>query len=382
MANPPELNVSGLPNASPEESAATSSPARGREMRTNLLSKLRSPPLVHAWEFWHDRQDRSGSKGDRGSSDNQQPDPMDLPMGQQDNDTHLPEPSRLSEAGKYEDRLKHLASITDVRSFWSTFNNFDTSAMPLRDSIHLFHRGVKPVWEDPRNARGGSWTFRVPKDRAAEFWKEINMMAIGEQLQAAVSQDSSRTSFRDDICGISLSVRFTSILVQVWNRDGDHEHGIRRILDTVLDNLPEQLRPKDTQYYYKKHSEHAGFSTVAAKGAGGSGGSFKFNSPEQKQQDRRQHEDPKLNAGLHTGPYDEGDVRARMSAPGQGPSVRKGATFVSQGEALQDVEKTLERMDDAMKKVGAKDGRQNDSDGGEQQDISGFEGFVPKPAGM
>ncbi|KAL9086467.1 MAG: hypothetical protein Q9165_007083 [Trypethelium subeluteriae] len=82
-------------------------------------------------------------------------------------------------------------------------------------------------------------------------------MAIGEKLQAAV--ESNRKTFVDDICGVSLSVRFTSVLFQVWNRDGNHKAAIDRLLETVIQELPEELRPKDGTYYYKKHDEHAGY---------------------------------------------------------------------------------------------------------------------------
>ncbi|GAM88995.1 hypothetical protein ANO11243_070290 [Dothideomycetidae sp. 11243] len=218
MATIPRLNVQEVSPTTDEAGMNASPIARGKEMRANLLSKLRPPPLVHSWDFWHDRQDQA----------------------------------------KYEDRLRHMSEISDVRAFWSTFNNFDVTALQLRDSVHLFHRGVKPVWEDPRNTRGGSWTFRVPKDKAAAFWKEVCMLAIGEQLQAAVESD--RKTFRDDICGVSFSVRFTSALVQVWNRDAEHQLGVDRILSTVLEGLPEELKPKETSYYYKKHAEHKGFN--------------------------------------------------------------------------------------------------------------------------
>jgi len=70
----------------------------------------------------------------------------------------------------------------------------------------------------------------------------------------------SRVAFIDDICGISLSVRFTSTLVTIWNRDADHSSGVQKILEVVLNNLSPELQPKnDSGYYYKKHSEHAGF---------------------------------------------------------------------------------------------------------------------------
>lgn len=237
MANPPRLQVSGLPGLQAEEAAATTSPARGAEMLNFLQSRLqknRAPPLVHGWDFWHDRQDRA-------------PNPA----------------SHDSAPGTYEDRLEPLAHINDVRQFWSVFNNFDVAQLKLRDSVHLFHKGVKPVWEDPRNARGGSWTFRVPKSQAGDFWKEICMMAIGEQLQSAV-EDPARQTFRDDICGVSLGVRFNSMLVQIWNRDGSHEAGIERIVQTVLDGISEEMKPREGSYYYKKHNEHAGFANPQA----------------------------------------------------------------------------------------------------------------------
>lgn len=83
-------------------------------------------------------------------------------------------------------------------------------------------------------------------------------MAIGEQLQAAV--ESERTTFRDDICGVSLGVRFNSMLIQIWNRDGEHKEGVEGILRTVTENLSQELKPKEGSYYYKKHNEHAGFT--------------------------------------------------------------------------------------------------------------------------
>ncbi|KAI9667362.1 MAG: hypothetical protein M1821_000177 [Bathelium mastoideum] len=234
MANPPKIATGNLPTLSEDAASATSSPARGKEMRTNLLGKLRPPPLVHAWEFYHDRQDR---KKPMNQDDSVSPDSQAQP--------------------NYEHRLVKLTDIADVGDFWKTFNNFDITILPLRDSIHLFHKGVKPVWEDKRNEKGGSWTFRVPKALASEFWQEICLMAIGERLQASV--ETERKTFRDDICGVSLSVRFTSILIQIWNRDGNHQEGIDKILKKVLDELPDELKPKEGTYYYKRHEEHAGY---------------------------------------------------------------------------------------------------------------------------
>ena len=61
---------------------------------------------------------------------------------------------------------------------------------------------------------------------------------------------------------MSFSVRFTSININIWNRDGNHENGINKVLEVVLANLPPELAPKESSYYYKKHSDHAGFSSM------------------------------------------------------------------------------------------------------------------------
>ena len=179
MANAPRITTSNLPPLTEDAASAASSPARGKEMRQNLLGKLRPPPLVHAWEFYHDRQDRKKTS----SSEN----------------VEKPVSSNGEDQPNYEDRLVKLNDITDVRDFWETFNNFDISVLPLRDSIHLFHKGVKPVWEDKRNVDGGSWTFRVPKAQAPDFWKEICLMAIGEKLQAAVETTRKGKHFCNSI---------------------------------------------------------------------------------------------------------------------------------------------------------------------------------------
>jgi hypothetical protein len=81
---------------------------------------------------------------------------------------------------------------------------------------------------------------------------------VGVLLQI-LSAANAWTAFIDDICGVSLSVRFTSSLVQIWNRDGEHTEGIQNILKAVLEELPPEIQLRDHQYYYKKHSEHSAF---------------------------------------------------------------------------------------------------------------------------
>lgn len=81
------------------------------------------------------------------------------------------------------------------------------------------------------------------------------MMAIGENLQEVVEKG-------DDICGVSCSVRFNSHLIMVWNRDGDNQKSIDKILERVMECLPEELKPQPQNYYYKKHKAHKAYGAT------------------------------------------------------------------------------------------------------------------------
>jgi len=225
----PVLSTSNLPTASAEEQAATASPARGTAMLNSIFKSVRVPEFRHKWMFW-------AEKG-------QQATPKD----------------KSAQSEEYASRPKALGDqIISVKEFYQHFNNIPVDSLKLRDSIHLFHLGVKPVWEDPRNTRGGAWYFKIPKDIAAQFWHEMCLLAVGDVLQGAV--ETKRDSFNDDICGISYSVRWNAVQIAIWNRDADNEAGKEKLLKTILAKLSDELQPKkEDSYWYKAHREHKGF---------------------------------------------------------------------------------------------------------------------------
>jgi hypothetical protein len=153
----PVLSTTSLPQATPEEQSATASPARGTAMLNSIFKSVRVPEFRHKWMFWAEK-------------------------GQQAPAKDKPAPSE-----EYASRPKPLGDqIISVKEFYQHFNNIPVESLKLRDSIHLFHLGVKPVWEDPRNTRGGAWYFKIPKDQAAQFWHEMCLLAVGDGLQGAV----------------------------------------------------------------------------------------------------------------------------------------------------------------------------------------------------
>ncbi|KAK0508040.1 hypothetical protein JMJ35_009929 [Cladonia borealis] len=184
----------------------------------------------HSWNFWHDKHAASGD---------------------------------------YEGRLTLMQEdIDNIKLFWQVINSFPFERLGYKDSVHFFKKGVKPVWEDPRNVNGGAWNFRVPKEKTDEFWKELLVLAVGETFHDVlqnVPNVPQGVPKRDDICGLSLSIRYGNNLISIWHRDGTNEKSVEGIKTVILEKLSPQLIPQSNYIYHKIHASHPGFDEAIAK---------------------------------------------------------------------------------------------------------------------
>jgi hypothetical protein len=143
----------GLTSANSANSAAS---ATRRSLHQNIIGKLRPLPFQYHWTVWYDKH---------------------------------------SDSRSYDNRLYILhEDVADIATFYRVYNNYPWDKVRLRDTVHIFRKGVKPVWEDPENLNGGSWTFRVPKSKSQAFFHEIAILCISNELQAVVESGTYRRS--------------------------------------------------------------------------------------------------------------------------------------------------------------------------------------------
>ncbi|KFA75479.1 hypothetical protein S40288_01243 [Stachybotrys chartarum IBT 40288] len=225
MAERPQLFTRGL--AGPAPGSELNSPAEQRGDATRaFLKTMRPMPTQHYWTVYFDRQQ--------------------------------PKDPKQGDGEAYNAQLEQLGpQIESVQDFWRYNNNTPVEHIKMRESIYLFKAGFKPIWEDRRNINGGSWTFRVPKNIGPDVWTRVQLLAIGEKLQSVLDDD-------DQLCGVGLSVRFNSHLISVWHRESSKQNSVDAILACIMEELPAELRPKTDNYFYKKHSDHAGFKAPPA----------------------------------------------------------------------------------------------------------------------
>lgn len=72
---------------------------------------------------------------------------------------------------------------------------------------------------------------------------------------------------RDHVLGVSFSPRLYVVNISVWTKNGTHQSSIDRLQRTILERLSPDLRPgSEAEYYYKKHSEHGGWTEAVQAG--------------------------------------------------------------------------------------------------------------------
>lgn len=70
-----------------------------------------------------------------------------------------------------------------------------TALNPFRE-LSLFKKGIRPMWEDPANSKGGQWLIRLRKNQIDRAWEDICMAMLGEQFMVD-----------DEICGVVLTTK-------------------------------------------------------------------------------------------------------------------------------------------------------------------------------
>lgn len=101
-------------------------------------------------------------------------------------------------ATDYSKSLHVVGRCASVQQWWSLYSHLirPTALKPYRE-LSLFKQGIKPMWEDPANSKGGQWVIRLRKNKIERAWENVCMAMLGEQFLVG-----------DEICGIVLQTKY------------------------------------------------------------------------------------------------------------------------------------------------------------------------------
>ncbi|KIK63901.1 hypothetical protein GYMLUDRAFT_71371 [Collybiopsis luxurians FD-317 M1] len=199
------------------------------------ILKEEEHPLQFSWTMYHDAKSKSFPYTPAPNSAN--PAGAAPPLIPKDKETAAanstsnsptadqPFPHVPAESTDYEANLTVIGTFTTVEQFCRYFNWLKSPSMLDRSTnsnYHLFKSNIKPMWEDPANAKGGKWviTMRNQPQLLDQCWAWLAMALVGEELEEG----------GDEVCGAVVSLRSKVDRIQVWIRSrGEKEGEVERI---------------------------------------------------------------------------------------------------------------------------------------------------------
>jgi translation initiation factor 4E len=167
-------------NGHPAEDEAAAAPAPAPAHSGTLH------PLEFEWTFWYDKRPAAGKR-------------------------------MKGEQESYENNLRPIGTFGTVEDFWRYYNHLvKPSRLEINSNYHFFKEGIKPMWEDSANSKGGKWvlTFR-DKSLLDMCWENVVLGLVGETLD-----------MEDEITGAVVSRRKAGDRIAIWNRSKDNEAAI------------------------------------------------------------------------------------------------------------------------------------------------------------
>uniref|UniRef100_A0A1B6HUS2 eIF-4F 25 kDa subunit n=1 Tax=Homalodisca liturata TaxID=320908 RepID=A0A1B6HUS2_9HEMI len=159
----------------------------------------------------------------------------------------------------WEENQREIISFETVEDFWSLYNHIKL-ASELRHGCDysLFKKGIRPMWEDTSNVKGGRWLISLDKKQREHeldsFWLETLLCMIGEAFD----------DHGDEVCGAVVNVRNKGDKIAVWTSDASRSNcdGVIAIGKKLKERL--RIGPK-VQIGYQVHKDTMEKSSSVAR---------------------------------------------------------------------------------------------------------------------
>jgi len=134
-------------------------------------------------------------------------------------DSHL---KKGLHADEYLKSVKQAGTFQNLPTFWSCWNEA-LQLCNLGDgsdvNYHLFKQGIKPIWEDPKNNKGGKFVIITPRSNSLET-------TVKQWVSLMLTILLGEWGLEDEICGAVLSVRSWGNVFSIWNRNARNKDKI------------------------------------------------------------------------------------------------------------------------------------------------------------
>ncbi len=115
--------------------------------------------------------------------------------------------------------LNSYKNIFNVKTIEETIAISEAFTSRLVNNCMLFvmRKGITPLWEDPKNRKGGCFSYKVNNKNVYECWKKLTYSLVGESL-------STNNKLQESINGITISPKKNFCIIKIWLNNCDFQN--------------------------------------------------------------------------------------------------------------------------------------------------------------
>jgi hypothetical protein len=134
----------------------------------------------------------------------------------------------------------------------------DKLNLDMNDYI-IMRAGIEPVWEDPKNTNGGTFTIKISHKYGYDLWKRLIMHTLGETLTRQMSDiNGIGVSYISDAHNLSSGGNDaeTYTYIKIW--DGKPNRSHEDFLGILPIEIMEIIKDSSTKYTPNQTKKHFG----------------------------------------------------------------------------------------------------------------------------
>ena len=82
--------------------------------------------------------------------------------------------------------------------------------------LFVMREGITPMWEDPKNRKGGSFSYKISNKYVPDIWKHLFYLLCGESL-------CTNEEYNQYVNGITVSPKKNFCIIKIWMSISDYQ---------------------------------------------------------------------------------------------------------------------------------------------------------------
>lgn len=105
---------------------------------------------------------------------------------------------------------KGISSIESVEEIITLYNALPDKVIK-NCMLFLMKDGVNPTWEDPNNAKGGCFSYKINNSSVTDVWHKLSYILVGESIV--------NSKHKNNVTGITISPKKNFCIIKIWLSD-------------------------------------------------------------------------------------------------------------------------------------------------------------------